>query len=79
MAEQLVGAASVLVVVLGYVLLVQVLMAAIILLGMFTVLQWRSLVDLLGEPPRPVPATAEADQGEPPSGVRVGGGVIFWD
>jgi hypothetical protein len=75
MVEQLQDAGSVLVLVLGYVLLVQVLMAAIVLLGQFIVLQWRALRLLVFiEPPSTVPAEAQG-QGEP---YRVGGGLLKW-
>lgn len=81
MAEQLTGAGVGLVLALGYVLLVQALAAAIVLLGQFIVLQWRSLKTLLSqEPPRPLPVPArEVHQarGEPEP-YRVGGGLRRW-
>jgi hypothetical protein len=61
MAEQLAGAGVGLVLVLGYLLLVQVMAAAVLLLAQFTLLQWRSLKTLLfQEPPRPLPVPAPA-------------------
>jgi hypothetical protein len=81
MAEQLAGAGVGLVLVLGYLLLVQVLAAAVLLLAQFTVLQWRSLKTLVQEPPRTLPAPArEVHQarGEP-TGVAIGGGIRRWD
>jgi hypothetical protein len=83
MAEQLAGAASVAVVVLAWLLVVEAMTAAIVLLATFTVLQWRALRSLLTvEPPRAVPVAVPAgdqDQGdgEAPR-VRIGGGVMRW-
>jgi hypothetical protein len=80
--ERMAGAGTVLVLVLGYLLLVQVMAAAIVLLAQFIVIQVRTLKTLLvQEPPRTpvtplVPATVE-DQGEPQT-YRVGGGLRRW-
>jgi hypothetical protein len=75
------GAGTVLVLVLGYLLLVQVMAAAIVLLAQFIVLQWRTLKTLVvQEPPRTLPAPArEVHQarGEPEP-YRVGGGLRRW-
>lgn len=64
MAEQLWGAGTGLVLVLGYVLLVQAMTAAIVLLAEFIVIQWRTLRSLLmavdGAPePEPAPQTEQ--------------------
>jgi hypothetical protein len=85
MAEQLAGAGVGLVLVLGYLLLVQVMAAAVLLLAQFTLLQWRSLKTLLSqEPPRPLPVPAAArevheSRGEPTRRVVVGGGIRRWE
>jgi hypothetical protein len=82
MAEQLTGAASVAVVVLAWLLLVEAMMAAIVVLATFTVLQWRSLCALMAEPPRPAnrgtSLVEDQDQAEP-NRVRIGGGLMHWD
>jgi hypothetical protein len=64
---------------LSYLLIVQALMAAVLLLAEFTVRQWRHLAALLAEPPRPVlaPEVIEDDQAEPHR--RLGGAVIRWE
>jgi hypothetical protein len=81
--EQLAGAASVAVVVLAWLLLVEAMTAAIVLLAHFTVLQWRALRSLLTvEPPRPVPVSAgDQDQahGESPRQPYRLGGDLKWD
>lgn len=79
MAEQVTGVASVAVVVLAYLLLVEAMTAAIVLLAHFTLLQWRSLCALLAEPPPAVPEPARVegqDQGQP---YIIGGNVRRWD
>jgi hypothetical protein len=80
MVEQLAGVASVAVVVLAYLMLLEAMTAAMVLLATFTVVQWRSLRALLvAEPSHPVAAPArEVNQarGEP---YRVGGGLAHWD
>lgn len=77
MAKQMAGAGVVLVLALGYVILLQVMAACIVLLGQFTIIQWRTLKTLLSqEPPRsPVPAPAREvheARGEPQT-YRLGG------
>jgi hypothetical protein len=81
--EQLVGAGTVLVLVLGYVILVQVLAACIVLLGQFTIIQWRSLRTLLvQEPPRTLPSLAAWEvhqtRGELEPTIQIGGGLKRW-
>jgi hypothetical protein len=82
MAEQMAGAGTALVLVLGYLLLVQVMAAAIVLLAQFIVIQWRTLKTLvIQEPPRTLPAPArEVHQarGEPVPTVQIGGGLKRW-
>ena len=65
-----IGTAQALVLVLLYVVLVQVLMSATLLLGQFAVLQLRKLMLMIGEPQKP----KEPEQ--PP--YRVGGGLLKW-
>jgi hypothetical protein len=83
MAEQMAGAGTVLVVGLGYLLLVQALTAAIVLLAQFIVMQWRSLRTLVSqEPPRTLPAPArEVHQarGDQTHQVVIGGGLRRWE
>jgi hypothetical protein len=86
MAEQLTGAGVGLVLVLGYVLLVQALAAAIVLLGQFILIQWRFLWSLVAEAPRPVPAPAREiheargeDQGETQPVYVIGGNLRRWE
>lgn len=79
MADQLLGAASLAVVVLAYVVIVEAMMAAIVLLAAFIVLQWRQLWSLLAyrpaAPAREVnQARAEGDR-QP---YRLGGGLMRW-
>jgi hypothetical protein len=82
MADQLLGAASVAVVVLAYVVLVEAMMAAVVLLAAFTVMQWRHLCALLAyRPPAPARELHESrgpgdDQG---TRVRIGGGLRHWE
>jgi hypothetical protein len=75
MVEQLTGAASVAVLVLAYLLVLQAMTAAVLLLGQFIVLQARALAANVGErPPRsPEPAPVVGDEGE---SYRVGGGLL---
>jgi hypothetical protein len=61
---------------LAYLLLVQALAAAALLLAQFAVIQWRNLLTMLTEPPDPAPIEVQdQDQGEPYS---VGGGLLKW-
>jgi hypothetical protein len=81
MAEQLTGAASVAVVVLAWLLLVEAMTAAIVVLATFTVLQWRSLRALMAEPPRPANrgTSPVEDQGQAArQPYRIGGGLMRW-
>jgi hypothetical protein len=80
MVDQLPGAASWAVLVLAYLLLVEAMAAAIVVLAEFTLHRVRSLRGLLtAEPPRPVPAPAvvEDDQGQGQP-YRLGGGLMRW-
>lgn len=73
--EQVTGAAMAAVLVLGYVLLVQAMTAAIVLLAEFIVLRGRVLRSLLAiEREASVP---EEPQGQKPA-YRVGGGLVRW-
>jgi hypothetical protein len=78
MAEQLLGAASAAVLVVTYLLVLQCMTAAALLLAQYIALQWRSLVALVNEPPSTVQGEAK-DQGEPQPPVRLGGSLIRWD
>jgi hypothetical protein len=65
MAEQFAGVASVAVAVLAYLVVVEALTAAAVLLAQFIALQVRSLRGaLLGEPPRPAGEVHQARAGE---------------
>jgi hypothetical protein len=74
MLDQADGAGVVLVVALAYVLILQAMTAAIVVLAQFTVLQTRHLLALLDEAPRP--ATVEVHQDQ--ESYRVGGGLLKW-
>lgn len=76
MREQLTGAASVATLALCYVLLVECLMAAIVILGEFTVLRIRALRKLLKELDDLAHEVAELE--EPKTRIQVGGGIIKW-
>lgn len=81
MIEQMTGAASVAVLVLAYVLLVEAMMAAIVVLAHFTMLQWRSLWSLLAQSRPVVPVAVEdQDQGQL-QGVPyvIGGNLRRWE
>jgi hypothetical protein len=77
--EQLAGAASVLVLVLAYILLVQAMTAAAVLLSQFIVVQVRALWSLVAPSWLPPPSSAVPpvvdDQGEP---YKLGGGLARW-
>jgi hypothetical protein len=76
MVEQLVGAASVLVLFLAYLLILQAMTAAVVLLGQFITVQVRVLRSLLAESPGAVPAPLiDQDSGEP---YKLGGGLGRW-
>jgi hypothetical protein len=76
MAEQLLGVLSVAVLFLAYVLILQCLTAAALLLARYIALQVQSLRSLLGESPRTVPAPLiDQDSGE---SYRLGGGLARW-
>jgi hypothetical protein len=78
MMEQLLGAATAGVLVLAYLLIVQALMAAAVLLAQFIVVQVRALWSLVAPswlpPPAAVPPVVD-DQGEP---YKLGGGLARW-
>ena len=77
MPEQLTGAGLAAIVVLGYVLIVQAMTAAAVLLAQFIIVQVRTLW-LLVAPlwlPRPSAAPVVDDQGEP---YKLGGGLLRW-
>jgi hypothetical protein len=78
--EQLAGAGVVSIVVLGYLLLLEALTAAVVLLGQFLVLQIRALRSLV-EPRSPIPAPViePAPELPPDHQVVVGGGIKKWD
>ena len=69
MMGELAGAASVLVVVLAYVLLVQAMMAAICLLGQFLVIQVQKLWAMV-PPSKPEPEQLP---------YKLGGGLARWE
>jgi hypothetical protein len=75
-AEQLSGTATVLVIVLAYVLIVQSLTAAMVLLAQFIVVQVRTLRALVAIEPKTIP------EPEPEPAERrlyqVGGGIKRW-
>jgi hypothetical protein len=75
MIGQLWGAGSALVLVLGYVLLVQAMSAAVVLLAEFIVLRVRVLRSLLAIE-REAPAPMEPRGQEP--AYRIGGGLMRW-
>lgn len=75
--EQMTGAGIVSIVVLAYVLLVQAMCAAILLLGQFIVLQVRSLRSLVVV--EPTPAHAPVPELPPDHKVVIGGGIRKWD
>ena len=76
MVEQTTGALAALVIGLGYLLLLQAMTAAMILLAGYIVRQMRALRSLLAEPRRSaMPAVEEQDSSDP---YRVGGGLIRW-
>lgn len=68
MREQLTGAASVLVLILAHLLIVQTLMAASVLLSQYIVVQVRNLRAMLPNKP-----TVERQS------YRVGGGLMKWE
>ena len=79
MAEQLWGAGTGLVVVLAYVLLVECLTAAAVLLCEFIVLRVRALRTLVGIAWSPqVPERLAVVEDQEPA-YRVGGGIMRWD
>ena len=80
MVEAVTGAAIAGIVALGYVLLVQSMTAAFLLMSQFVLVQTRTLRALMAEPPPAVPVIGDQDQGdgEAPR-VQVGGGVMRWE
>jgi hypothetical protein len=77
--EQLVGACVGTVVVLAYVLLLEAVTAAIVMLGQFLVLQIRALRSLVEHEPKPTPAPAPVPEPPPSREVVIGGGIRKWD
>ena len=80
MVEQLTGAGLAAIFVLGYVLIVQAMTAAVVLLAQFIVVQVRTLWSLVEWTPTPgepsLPSAPLVDhQGEP---YRLGGGLARW-
>jgi len=74
--EQLAGVLSVAALLLGYLLVLQCMTAAALLLSQFIAVQWRALRSLLVAPPRP--ATPEIEDQDPLEPYRVGGGLMRW-
>lgn len=72
MVEEVAGATTVLVIVLAYVLIVQAMTAAVVLMAEFIVLRVRALRNLLAVEPEPVRQPESAP-------YRVGGGLLKWD
>jgi len=72
MMGELAGAATILVVVLAYVLIVQAMMAAVVLLAQFIVVQVQTLRTAMAHTRAPSPMV------ERPS-YRVGGGLMKWE
>lgn len=76
MVEQLVGALSAAALLLGYLLVLQCMTAAVLLLCQYIAVQWRALRFLLEGPHLPArPEVEDQDRGEP---YRVGGGLMRW-
>jgi hypothetical protein len=77
MLSQVTGAAMAIVLVLGYVLIVQAMTAAVVLLAEFIVLRLHALWGAVGieSPPEPARVPEEAPQAQP---YRVGGGLLKW-
>jgi hypothetical protein len=78
MAEQLTGAGLAAIVVLGYLLIVQAMTAAAVLLAQFIVVQVRALWSLVAPSWLSPPSSAAPvvdDQGEP---YKLGGGLLRW-
>jgi hypothetical protein len=83
--EQMIGAGIGTVVVLAYVLLLEAVTAAIVMLGQFLVLQVRALRSLVEPPstppplPTPTPIREPAPELPPDQQVVIGGGIKKWD
>jgi hypothetical protein len=77
--EQLTGAGVVSIVVLAYVLLLEAVTAAIVMLGQFLVLQIRVLRSLVEPEPKPTPAPTPVPGPPPHHEVVIGGGVRKWE
>jgi hypothetical protein len=76
MVEQLAGVLSVAALLLGYLLVVQCMTAAVLLLAQYIDVQWRALRSLLTvEPTRPGRAQVEGQDQR----YQVGGGLMRWD
>jgi hypothetical protein len=74
--ELVTGALAALVVAVAYLLVLQAMTAAMIMLAGYIVRQARALRSLLAEPSRPaMPAVEDQHQPEP---YRVGGGLMRW-
>jgi hypothetical protein len=79
--QQAIGAGLGTVVVLAYVLLLEAITAAIVVLAQFTVLSIRQLRGLVEPPAKPPSVPAPTPVPEPPPGheVVIGGGIKKWD
>jgi hypothetical protein len=76
--DSVTGAAVATMVVLGYVLVVQAMTAAIVLLAEFSMRRVRALRFLLAMESQPEPATTSVEpQGQEPA-YRIGGGLLKW-
>jgi hypothetical protein len=76
MIEQLAGVLSVAALLLGYLLVVQCMTAAVLLLAQYIAVQWRALRSLLTvEPAQPSRAQVEGQDQH----YQVGGGLMRWD
>jgi hypothetical protein len=70
MVEQITGVATALALVLTYLLLTQAMMAAVLVLARYIVLQVHKLrAEIRRQPTRPVPVESD----------RVGGGLVKWE
>jgi hypothetical protein len=78
--EQVAGAGIASVIVLGYLLLVEVLTAAIVLLAHFIVLQVRALRGLTAVEPKPMPVVEPLSREAATNPqVVIGGGIRKWE
>jgi hypothetical protein len=77
MVEEVAGATTMLVIVLAYVLIVQAMTAAVVLLAEFIVLRVRALRSLLAIESQPEPARVSEEAPQAQS-YRVSGGLLKW-